>query len=112
MIDPQSLIDKIKGADHSKYEPVLLNEMASWIEQLQNIQARQALFDNFIITEMLEELRGKIVAMNTALLEERSMPELKRENLLDRKELYQEFIDRFNPTARLEEFSRIIEDNL
>ncbi len=66
------------------------------VADLQKADAMDALAQHWAMKEFLELLKGRIAGLNQVLSEKRKIDELERENMLDRKELYQEFINLFD----------------
>ena len=110
MIDAQQLIDSLKKQDLTNYEDVVTHTVAKWINQIEEIQASASLKEHFIIKNLIEKFRQKIIELDRQLLTQRKLPEMERELILDRKELYQEFITEFDTKHQLEEMERKIRE--
>lgn len=112
MIDIPSLIDRIKKQDRSECDESLTQEMDKWLKRLDELNALKILADHFVIKDLIAEYENQIKSIDAKLLGQRVMTDLERLNLLDRKDLYKDFIHFFDAEARLEELSRIVSENL
>lgn len=95
-MDPKAILDKIKKQDRSECAPELLSAMDAWEQEIARLEGLKAIAGHAAIKEMVKKYTEKITEIVRRLSTERKMPELDRENLLDRKELYTDFISTFD----------------
>lgn len=113
-MNAQELIFKINAIDRSLNEDVLNKELDQWIVQIEEVEAIRALSDNFILKELLSKYRLKIEAIDKSLLSKTSdtLPDIKRDRIIDEKALYTDFIQSFSSQSadeKLQELARKIE---
>lgn len=106
--DPLQLIARIEGVMR-EYEDDDKPQLQKMIEDISHTGALEVLADHFAIKDFITLLAGRIVEINKLLGEKRRMDELERENLLDRKGLYQEFIDMFDIEKKLSSMEKIVD---
>lgn len=110
MIDAQNLLTKLKNQEREECDEVLCHQLDDWISQIEVLEALRALSDHFVIKDMIAGYVERLRGLDKILLEKRKMTEVERENLLDRKDLYKEFIHSFNAEDRLSEIAKDIEN--
>lgn len=108
MTDPHELISRIKKIK-SEYEAGDQAQLDAWITQVGEIEALRALADNFIIKDLIKKYTEEIASIDLTLCTKRKMAELERENLLDKKSLYQEFIKTFDANNKIEEIVKMLD---
>lgn len=116
MIDSKNLLARINKIDRDEFEKDGSGDMLDeWIQQINEIEGLQAISETFVIKEMLMRYQNDVDTMNQILLSKPSgegpgkLSDLERNNILDKKLLYTEFIQSFNAEAKLAGIERQIE---
>lgn len=102
MITSDMLLTRIQKIDRSEYDDLVNRQLDHWIQRIQETEIQKAIVENRFIRDRLEEYQKEIKEIEEILLEKRSLPELERLNLLDKKDLYKKFIQSFDPHIVLE----------
>lgn len=108
----QDLRNRINGFDRSEYEEFAVAQMDSWLKRINEIEGIGAILDSPAIQDRIKRLEKEIKDIEVKLLTVRDMTELERHNLLDRKDLYFEFINSFDVDKSLEGIATEVEKNL
>ncbi len=112
MPSAQDLRDRINGFDRSEYDEVAVAQMDGWLRRIDELEGIGALAEATAIKDRIKRLENEIKDIENKLLTVRDMTELERHNLLDRKDLYREFINSFDVDKSLENISTEINKNL
>lgn len=111
MIDANELKDKIKKI-RNEYEESEQGIFDSWLKRIENVEALRVLADHFIIKDLIKELNEEIEVLEDVLLNSRELTEVERLNMLDRREFYRGFINRFGVDKVLEEINSQLNNSL
>lgn len=108
----QELRDQINGIDRNEYDEVALAQFDRWLKRLDELEGIGVLVDSSPIQSMIKRLEGEIRDIERRLLEVRSITDLERLNLLDRRDLYREFTNSFSVDKSLESMSAEIKKSI
>jgi hypothetical protein len=108
-ITASTLISKINSFNRSEYDSRVNGLLDGFLEAVREVQAVEAIAESDIIKKLIGKCESRVKEMDARLLTERKLSDLDRENLLDRKELYRDFMSTFDPGKRYEDIDRAID---
>ena len=89
-----------------------VERIGAWEAQVKDLIAREELAENTKIQETVRDYRGQIASICSSLITQDStvLPDTQRDRLLDKKVLYESFIDRFDLKVIREELATVDKD--
>lgn len=111
-ITAQHVQDRLNSFDRSQYDATALAMLDSYQEAFLDVQLAEAAADLPIIKKLVAKYTTAIKSLESSLLTKRKMPELERENILDKIELYRDFTRTFDATDAYAQILKGLDDNL
>jgi len=112
MIDSQALLDRINKVDRGECDEALSAELDHWASYIGELESIRAVSETDAIKRIIRNREEQIKEIDAKLLGVRQMTELERLNLLDRRDLFREFINSFDVDNRLAVLAKEVEENL
>lgn len=108
----QDLLDKLDNLNRDEYDETSQATFDAWKKRIEDLEAIRAIAKTDVIQGLVKKYREAIKQTEVLLLTKRKMPELERENLLDQKDLFQDFINTFDVDKSLDNLANEIEKHL
>ncbi len=106
------LLSKLRSITRSDYDGDALLQIDGWINQIEELDALDALSTHFMVERWIEEDKAEIKSIEETLIHKRGMEMHERDLLLDKKLMYTKNVHRFDSSARLDEIARMIDESL
>ena len=106
-------IKQLKESD--QYDEMAAETFIQWERSLEEIMAKESLLDHFVIKELLDLARTKVVAINRRLLTERSskLPEVARDMVMAERGFWEYLVGLFTGHAKdLKTITQQVEDEV
>lgn len=105
------ILARLSRVNLSEYDASTAQTIEAWVHRVQTIESIKAAGTLDVIKELIAKYESEVKTIESTLLNSRELKELDRLNLLDKKELYESFINTFNVDNSFEKLSAEI-DNL
>uniref|UniRef100_A0A6H1ZBY5 Uncharacterized protein n=1 Tax=viral metagenome TaxID=1070528 RepID=A0A6H1ZBY5_9ZZZZ len=109
---PQDVLKKLQNLNRGEYDEASLMMIDAWAKSIEELEAKSAIAKLDVIQNMISGYAGSITGIDEILLFKRDLEPLERLNLLDRRELFQNFINSFDVDKQLNDLTTEINNNL
>ena len=107
-MDTKEKLEKLK--DDETFDDESREDFKNWIKDIEEYEELKKLREHFLIKRLLDGLSAQIPSLETVLKQKRDITEIARLNIMDRIDMYNEFINTFNVEERLHSLENKLKD--